>query len=290
MKKAKQSFGGDWTNEKLKRLRKYLVAYTTAMKNQRYEIVYIDAFAGTGYRTSPKEEDKEEFLFPEMERFIDGSARIALQITPEFDRYIFIERDEKKFTELQKLKEEFPQLSGKILPKNEDANSYLKELCDGPPWRKHRAVLFLDPFGMQVNWDTIEAIAKTQAIDLWYLFPLMAVSRMLKRSGDIPTSWRKRLDAMLGASDWYNLSYETNKTLGLFGEQEETVKTGNFDSIIQYVIDRLETVFPGGVAPHPLPLFNSRNNPLYLLCFAISNPSPKAQELALRIAQGVLRK
>lgn len=289
MKKPKQSFGGEWTNEKLKRLQKYLKAYAIAMKDKGYQIVYIDAFAGTGYRTSPKEDKKGDFLFPEMDDFIDGSARIALQLTPGFDKYIFIERDAEKFEELRKLKDEFPHLADKILPKNEDANSYIKGLCDGPPWRKHRAVLFLDPFGMQVNWDTIEAIAKTEAIDVWYLFPLMAVSRMLKKTGNIPISWRTRIDAILGAADWYNLSYEKSQTQGLFGEEEMTVKTGDFDSIINYVANRLKTVFPG-VAENPLPLYNSRNNPLFLLCFAVSNPSPKAVKLALKIASDILRR
>lgn len=289
MKKTKQSFGGEWTNEKLKRLQKYLKAYAIAMKDKGYQIVYIDAFAGTGYRTSPKEDKKGDFLFPEMDDFIDGSARIALQLTPGFDKYIFIERDAEKFKELQKLKDEFPHLADKILPKNEDANSYIKGLCDGPPWRKHRAVIFLDPFGMQVNWDTIEAIAKTEAIDVWYLFPLMAVSRMLKKTGNIPTSWRTRINAILGSADWYDLSYKKSQTQSLFGEEEMTVKTGDFDSIINYVTNRLKTVFPG-VAENPLPLYNSRNNPLFLLCFAVSNPNPKAVKLALKIANDILRR
>jgi three-Cys-motif partner protein len=288
VKKVKQTFGGGWTTEKLKRLRKYLVAYTTAMKNQRYQIVYLDAFAGTGYRASPREKESDDFLFPEIDQFMDGSARIALQVTPGFDKYIFIERDSKRFAELQKLKADFPHLADKIFPKNEDANSYLKGLCEGPPWSKYRAVLFLDPFGMQVTWETIEAIAKTQAIDLWYLFPLMAVSRMLKRSGDIPASWRKRLDAILGASDWYELSFQKERNQGLFGEEEVTVKISDFETIIEYVVRRLQSVFPG-VADNPLPLLNSRKNPLYLLCFAVSNPSPKAKNLALRIARDVLR-
>ncbi len=289
MKKAKQSFGGEWTTEKLKRLRKYLVAYATAMKNQRYQIVYIDAFAGTGYRTSPKEQEVEDYLFPEMEEVMDGSARIALQVTPGFDKYIFIERNQKKFAELENLKNEFPDLANKILPKNEDANSYLKGLCDGPTWRKHRAVLFLDPFGMQVTWDTLEAIASTEAIDVWYLFPLMAVSRMLKKSGEIPASWRKRLDAILGTSDWYDLAFQKKTTQGLFGEEEITIKNSDYDFIVEYVVNRLSTIFPG-VAENPLLLSNSRKNPIYLLCFAISNPSPRARELALDIARSVLRK
>lgn len=291
MNKAEQSFGGSWTDIKLNRLRKYLTAYTNAMKKQRhrYKLVYIDAFAGTGYRTSPKEGEKEDFLFSEMEHSIDGSARIALQVAPEFDQYIFIERDSKKFAELQRLKQEFSHLAERILPINEDANTYLKKLCDASTWKDRRGVLFLDPFGMQVDWDTIKTIAKTEAIDVWYLFPLMAISRMLKRQGDLPDSWRKRIDGLLGASDWYDLSYQTSREQYLFGEEDVVKKIGDFDSIINYVKNRLKGAFPG-VAENPLPLLNSRKTPIFLLCFSVSNPSPQAIKLALKIAQDILRR
>jgi hypothetical protein len=32
-------------------------------------------------------------------------------------------------------------------------------------WKDRRAVLFIDPFGIQLSWDTLVAIARTQAID-----------------------------------------------------------------------------------------------------------------------------
>ena len=51
-----QLFGGRWTEEKLEILRKYLQAYNTALKNQPFKRVYIDAFAGTGYRKQRKEQ------------------------------------------------------------------------------------------------------------------------------------------------------------------------------------------------------------------------------------------
>ena len=35
MSAAKRQFGGDWTAEKLERVRKYLVAYATIMNAQR---------------------------------------------------------------------------------------------------------------------------------------------------------------------------------------------------------------------------------------------------------------
>ncbi|MGI9165743.1 MAG: hypothetical protein ACR2G5_05060 [Pyrinomonadaceae bacterium] len=56
MKYSQQSFGGEWTSEKLKRVRKYLVAYATIMNKQKFRYAYIDAFAGTGYRTLKHDE------------------------------------------------------------------------------------------------------------------------------------------------------------------------------------------------------------------------------------------
>lgn len=32
--------------------------------------------------------------------------------------------------------------------------------------------MFLDPYGMQVERETIDTIARTKAIDTWLLFPL----------------------------------------------------------------------------------------------------------------------
>ena len=48
------SFGGPWTNDKLEILRRYLDAYTTALKNQPFNLIYVDAFAGGGSWT-PRE-------------------------------------------------------------------------------------------------------------------------------------------------------------------------------------------------------------------------------------------
>ena len=293
MKPAQQRFGGDWTDEKLERVRKYLVAYATIMSKRNFRFAYIDAFAGTGYRTLKQEENQPELMFPELaeqssQRFLDGSARIALQTQPKFTKYIFIEKDESRFAELKKLKEEFPTVKDDIILVNADANVYIQDLCGNYSWSKNRAVLFLDPFGMQVQWDTIVAIAKTQAIDLWILFPLgVAVNRLLRKDGNINEAYRHRLDEMFGTTDWFDAFYKTKTSLNLFGEQVSTEKVGDFTSISQYFVERLKTVF-AGVAANPFPLYNSRNNPLYLLCFAAGNP--KGAKTAIKIAQDILRR
>ncbi|MCC6616807.1 MAG: three-Cys-motif partner protein TcmP [Anaerolineae bacterium] len=287
-------FGGDWTLEKLERVRKYLVAYTKIMNNQSWieSFAYIDAFAGTGYQSLKQDDNPNQPLFPELIEeeplhFVDGSARIALQVEPRFKKYIFVEKDPSRYQELQKLREQFPDRASDILIVNADANTYLQDLCE-KNWKRRRAVLFLDPFGMQVTWDTIQAIAQTKAIDLWYLFPLgIGVSRLLKRDGNINLAWRNRLDKVFGEPAWYDVFYKTYAELNLLGEQQRIVKIGDFDTISQYFVRRLKTIFPG-VADNPLPLFNSTNNPLFLLCFASANE--RGAETAIKIAQDILKR
>jgi hypothetical protein len=48
-------------------------------------------------------------------------------------------------------------------------------------------VLLLDPYGMHVEWETIEAVAKTKANDRWLLVPLgMGMNRLAPKSGTLP--------------------------------------------------------------------------------------------------------
>jgi len=75
----------------------------------------------------------------------------------------------------------------------------------------HGLYCFLDPFGMSVEWDVIELVAKTKAIDLWILFPIFAVNRMLVRGKKPPESWKKRLTMVFGTEDWEREFYTTHE-------------------------------------------------------------------------------
>jgi three-Cys-motif partner protein len=294
MTNMKHSFGGEWTREKLTRVKAYLDAYMTALKNQPFKLGYIDAFAGTGY-INQQEKDSSQPFFPEflevaedVRDFYDGSARIALQLDNPFDTYIFIDKDNARITELDKLKLEFPNLAEKILLKTEEANKFLQNLCE-KDWLKtsRRAVIFLDPYGMQVKWETIEAIAKTQAIDLWILFPLgVAVNRLLRNDGQISPKIEQRLNEMFGTLDWQEFFFSENPQQDLFDQTPRRMKRVNPQGIADFFNDRLKTVFEK-VANNPLYLKNSKNNPLYLLCFAAGNP--KGADIAVRIAQNILK-
>src|SRR5581483_9947548 len=125
-------------------------------------------------------------------------------------------------------------------------NVEIQDICGkNKNWSSHRAVLFLDPYGMQVEWRTIEAIAATKAIDLWLLFPLgIGVNRLLTKSSDIPVSWRRRLDVLLGTEDWYDEFYRVDSTQqSLFGDAEDRVVKATTETIGRYFTKRLKSVF-----------------------------------------------
>lgn len=276
-------FGGDWTKEKLEMLEGYLSAYTTIMKEQPFRFGYIDAFAGTGYIREEPESD-EQTLFPVVEeeerQFLEGSVRTALEVEPPFNAYVFIEQDEDAYGELLQIRDEYPEKD--ITCVNEDANEWLMDRCLNSNWDRHRAVVFLDPFGMQVRWDTVRAIAETEAIDLWILFPLgIGANRLLTNDGNIPEGWRERLTEVFGTEEWEDRFYETTQTL--FGETQQ--KVIDLAGIGEFYVERLEDEF-AEVAPNPRPLYNSRGNPMYLLCFAAGNPT--GAPTAVKIAQHIL--
>lgn len=287
-------FGGDWTQQKLEVLRKYLRAYTTALKNQPFQIEYIDAFAGTRYREirhpeTPGKGD-QEFLFPdfaepEQQALLDGSVRVALSTAPRFHKYIFVELNRERCKDLESLKTEFPELSADISIEQGDANRVIQEICSRN-WYQRRAVLFLDPYGMQVDWETLVAIAGTRAIDLWLLFPLgIGVNRILPRSGVVPEAWAAKLDRFLGTAKWREEFYSRRPEQGLFGDHEVSTKAST-RVIADYFVSRLKQVFPG-VVENPGVLRNRSNCPLYLLCFAASNE--RGAGTALRIARSLLK-
>lgn len=94
---ADHKFGGPWTRTKLACVAEYLKAYTTALKNQPFRLLYIDGFAGTGSWNPSKSKKREEARLPGMEdkearEFARGSARIALETDPPFAEYRLMRR------------------------------------------------------------------------------------------------------------------------------------------------------------------------------------------------------
>ena len=260
------------------------------MSKNHFHFAYIDAFAGTGYYKENDDQYKQLSLplFGDQEKaFFDGSARIALNIEPSFEKYIFIEKDISRFGELRNLSKDFPEKKNRIKIINEEANYYLKKICM-KNWLKHRAVVFLDPFGMQIKWETLKVIAETKSIDLWFLFPLgQAVNRLFRKDGKIIDSNKRRLDDIFGTKGWFDAFYNEFEEIDVInGVQKRITKTASFKTIKDFFISRLELIFEA-VSKSPRVLMNSTNNPLYLLCFAVGNK--KGAPTAIKIADHILK-
>lgn len=283
-------FGNKWTEEKLDRIRDYLPAWHKVLSNTTFTKLYIDAFAGEGVRQQTYHSDRQfgETLIPEpedAENFFDGSAKIALKNEPPFDQYHLIDISKYNADRLSALKLEFPERYIRVA--KEDANTEVRRLCKQTEWNRTRAVLFLDPFALQVQWETIEAIAQTKAIDMWYLFPLGAANRLLMRDKDrIPQKWAERLDLLFGTGDWQKMFYEEPRQSELFGGADEKKVERHADAIEAYLYERLLSVFPS-VAKNMLRLKNSKNVVMFTLCFAAANEGCGGKH-AVKIANHLL--
>ena len=283
-------FGGTHTEEKLQVLEKYLGAYQKVLKNTGFSTIFFDAFAGTGEipleQGGPLFQDVEE-----AEPFIEGSARRALSVDPPFSQYIFVEKNKRKAAQLERLRADFPHLRDIIKIEHADANIAIREFCSSTNWKRNRAVLFLDPFGNQVGWATLEVIAATRAIDVWYLFPAhLGINRQISATAEFDAAKAASLDWVLGTAKWREEFLTTTRHSDLWGkEQERLVKQATIDSITRFMIMRMKHLFKGIVLDEWLPLGRGGSH-WYSLLFACSNPSPSATRIAERVARAVMKR
>jgi three-Cys-motif partner protein len=141
---------------------------------------------------------------------------------------------------------------------------------------------------MSVPWGTLEAVRKTEALDVWYLVSLAGLYRQATRDGRALTpDKRAAITRMLGYADWESEWYRTDPRPSLFDEIDEGERRiADVQTIEATVTRRLKSLFPavGG----PLTLHNDRGHPMNSLYFLPSNPKPAAVGLAMRIANHIL--
>lgn len=295
---CEHNFGGSWTQDKLSILAQYMKAYITLMKKQTYfSFIYIDAFAGTGERTEESSTPSESnpFLFSEEDinqrkKFFDGSAKISLDLSKSFDEYWFIEKNQSRYDELCNLKSKYSQLNSKIHCEKGDANEILLDILKKYEWKKERGILFLDPYGASVDYQTLVEISKCKALlDIWLLFPVgQVINRLLMtKPENIPASWVEKLNGIFGCSDWREEFYQKEKRVSLYEESVVEAKNADWNKITNFYKKQLEKIFIE-VASETAYLTNSHNNPLFAFIFVMTNPSENARKAALRISNFLL--
>jgi len=292
---AKKAWGGLWTEQKLDAFEKYVKAYLTIMNNNRdkfgWKLIYFDAFAGSGSREAGQEQDDKNKIplfdiTEEDEAVYCGAAERVVNIDLRgFDYYCFIESDETSKSELeQKLDPIRVTKNLDLRFRYGDANEYIKKLAETirSDSNKYRSLAMIDPFGMQVNWESIEQFKGTKT-DLWILIPSgVIVNRLLDRNGKLPHIEKLVSFFGLSESEIKEQFYKKQTSMGLFDMEDDIKKVSEpIKKITEVYIQKLMTIFDY-VTPKPLVLFNSRNVPIYHFAFASNNPT------ALKIADEII--
>ena len=272
-------FGGDWTADKLRIIESYLYAYTTALKHQPFRLIYVDAFAGSGYYLNKAGVSGADGL--EIDKLMEGSANRALNVTNRpFDQFIFIEKNDSYVQSLSGIASENNDREIKIVHGN--ANDAVPDFCKGMD-AYDRAVVFLDPFGTEVEWTTIEAIAGTGKIDCWILFPLSRLTRLLPNKSLPRPDSIPELERVFGNSDEWQSFYDLSSQQSLLGDQQWRRELQ--ETISDHYRQKLRTVF-AGVSNTKHYLRNGNRGPMFDLIFAASNQA--GARVALPIANDIL--
>lgn len=284
---VQKPFASSGTVTKLRTVADYANFFTMALSRTGLRLNYLDAFAGTGEIPLSSELPLIAGTL-DVQKVLEGSARRALQIARPFDRYVFADVKRQNTIQLEELKKLFPTLRDRMHVEQGDANTVALHFCSSLT-SNDRALIFLDPFGNQVNWNTLEVIAQTEKVDLWYLFPAgLGVVRQVTGKGEILSDAESSLDRMFGNWRWREecVKYESESDL-FTTDRVVARKIATADGITRYMISRMETIFKGGVSQSWLPLGRNGRHQFSLL-FACSNPGEKAKTLAQRVAREIM--
>jgi three-Cys-motif partner protein len=291
---VKKAWGGPWTEKKLDAFEKYVKAYLTIMNNNRdkfgWELIYFDAFAGSGSRETDQKHENIAALFDiteEEKAVYRGAAERVINIDLRgFNCYYFIEKDETAKSELEQILNPINVVKKLDLRfRSGDANEYLKKFAITMKSNaKYRSLAMIDPFGMQVNWESIEQLKGTNT-DLWILIPSgVIVNRLLDINGKLP--YIEKLVSFFGLSEKEIREhfYHEKISNGLFDFGDEIKKKSEpIHKIDELYRQQLKTIFQF-VTSKPLVMYNSRKVPIYHFAFASNNKT------ALKIAEDITRR
>lgn len=283
------------TEHKLKSVFDYANFYTKALRDKPtvyrpYKLHYLDAFAGTGEIPVASLDMPLLSGLEDASDVMEGSARRALSVQIPFSRYVFADAKKKNTQALEKLVESFLPLKDRINISHADANIVVSDFCDSLR-SNDRALVFLDPFGNQVRWSTLEIIAKSGKVDLWYLFPAwLGVARQVKSNGIILAEAESSIDQMFGPHNWRQeaVAEQTSAQSDMFqGEVSDRQKIATADGITRHMIKCMGTIFGDGVSQKWVPLGRNGRH-YYSLLFACANPRDSARSLALKVVNHLM--
>ncbi|HJW76030.1 MAG TPA: three-Cys-motif partner protein TcmP [Thermoleophilia bacterium] len=261
MSKRKGAFDevGYWSEVKLEIVRKYATAYSTILSKQRgFTHWYVDGFAGAGEHKSKTTGE-----------MVPGSPLNALAVRPPFHHFYLIDLDGERVAGLRAMigdRADVTLLEG-------DCNRVLRDdVLPRVEFRKHRrALLLLDPYGLQLDWDVLALAGKLATIDLFLNFPIMDMNRnaLWRDPTGVAADDAARMTRFWGDESWRTVAYQPARQKSLFGAGN--VEKQSNEAIVAAFRDRLKKVAGFKNVPAPMPMRNTTNAVVYYLFFASQN-------------------
>lgn len=181
---------GSWGIHKYKLVSLYNELFSTGMKKKWDKRVYIDLFAGAG-----------KARIKESGKVVLGSPLLALSAPDPFDRYIFCENNPELMEALrERVRRNFPEADVQFVSGdcNEQIDSILAEIPQRSKGLKVLTFCFVDPFSLNIHFNTIRTLASYR-MDFLILLMLMDPMRNENRYMDENSD---RIDLFLGLPDW----------------------------------------------------------------------------------------
>jgi three-Cys-motif partner protein len=281
-------WGGPWTEKKLEAFAKYVKSYLTILKqNPFWKTIYFDGFAGSGTKEIKTELYQQLKITEEEERIYKGAAERVLTLEDDlnFDYYYFIDKKQSSLDKLKaKLNSKFDLSNRHIEYRLGDANIWISQLAKALKTNKYAALVFLDPFGMQIDWESIAELKGTRS-DVWILVPTgVIVNRLLDKAGEL--KYIDKLESFFGLKEEEikRLFYKQEIKQTLFGEEEYISKISKpIEKISKLYVEQMKTIWKY-VTEKPLRLDNRNGVPIFHFVFASNNQS------AIKIANQIIKK
>ena len=221
---------------------------------------YVDAFAGPGIVTMRASDASD----PEAEEYLQGSPLRALECEPRFDHLWFIDKRESRRANLDALIASRGETARADVQVG-DCNSLLQEIVNGIDKRTQRALVFLDPYGLQLDWSTVARLADSGCVDVFINFSVMGIIRNLPRDGRPAEEVHQTLGRVMKSVDWMDEIYSDQGMLfdSSFASHRRPIDARKLAAL--YAND-LQEVF--GHVSDPVIMTNSKGGPLYALVLA----------------------
>jgi three-Cys-motif partner protein len=254
---------GAWAKDKLFYLQKYISTFETSMRNRPWRRrIYIDLFSGPG--KCVVDGTNEYFL---------GSPLLAITTEHPFTDYYFVDMDGKNIEALKKriAKAGISRERTKFWAGN--ANTTVVELVKEiqqidknfiPGAWPSLNLAFLDPEGLELEWNTVAELGKINRMDLIIHYSQQGIKRMADRA--VESSKETIVDKFFGDTDWRKIYLaHKNDAIGIHRHLMDYYKSKL--KTLGYV----EVKDDEEIWAEPL-MKNSKNAPLYRLLFASKHP------------------